>query len=136
MIEKETRRLAVVNMDWRHVKVRSKAALIERGKGEECTEEEIEGTADLKNNQWGNTPVDEAQMCGNKNLIKLLEDAKSTQLSELPHCSKEFTDHLLAGIKSDEVDADGSTTFLGKVPLKVMAFNGVCGESAVKGHDL
>ncbi|KAA3489477.1 potassium channel SKOR [Gossypium australe] len=41
---------------------------------------------------WGNTPLDEARMCGNKNLIKLLEDAKATQLSELPHCSKEFTD--------------------------------------------
>ncbi|KAH1098193.1 hypothetical protein J1N35_015114 [Gossypium stocksii] len=40
MIEKETHRLAVVNMDWRHVK------------GEECTEEEIESTADLKNNQY------------------------------------------------------------------------------------
>ncbi|KAH1067802.1 hypothetical protein J1N35_032789 [Gossypium stocksii] len=41
--------------------------------------------------RWGNTPLDEAWMCGNKNLIKLLEDAKSTRLSELPHYSKEFT---------------------------------------------
>ncbi|KAH1107360.1 hypothetical protein J1N35_011128 [Gossypium stocksii] len=31
-------------------------------------------------NRWGNTPLYEARMCGNKNLIKLLEDVKSTQL--------------------------------------------------------
>lgn len=37
-------------------------------------------------NRWGNTPLDEARMCGNKNLIKLLEDAKSAHLSEFP-CS-------------------------------------------------
>ncbi|KAH1047696.1 hypothetical protein J1N35_038480 [Gossypium stocksii] len=42
--------------------------------------------------RWGNTPLDEARMCGHKNLIKLLEDAKPTRLSELPHCSKEFTE--------------------------------------------
>ena len=41
--------------------------------------------------RWGNTPLDEGRMCGNKNLIKLLEDAKSTQLSEFPYCSKEIT---------------------------------------------
>jgi len=37
----------------------------------------------------GNTPLDEAQMCGNKNLIKLLEDATSAQWSEFP--SQEYT---------------------------------------------
>lgn len=41
--------------------------------------------------RWGNTPLDEALMCGNKNLIKLLEDAKSAQLSEFSHPSSEFT---------------------------------------------
>lgn len=35
-------------------------------------------------NRWGNTPLDEARMSGNKNLIKLLEDAKSAQLTEFP----------------------------------------------------
>ncbi|MFQ6638916.1 hypothetical protein Gotur_015786 [Gossypium turneri] len=49
------------------------------------------GASVFSKDRWGNTPLDEARMCGNKNLIKLLEDAKSTQLSELPHCSKEFT---------------------------------------------
>ncbi|KAK9682305.1 hypothetical protein RND81_10G064300 [Saponaria officinalis] len=34
--------------------------------------------------RWGDTPLDEARMCGNKNLIKLLEDAKNAQLSESP----------------------------------------------------
>lgn len=42
-------------------------------------------------NRWGNTPLDEARMCGNKNLIKLLEDAKSAHLSEFPYGSQEFT---------------------------------------------
>ncbi|XP_038992987.1 potassium channel SKOR-like [Hibiscus syriacus] len=44
--------------------------------------------------RWGNTPLDEGQMCGNKNLIKLLEDAKSTQLSEFPYRSNEITDKI------------------------------------------
>ncbi|KAG4161048.1 hypothetical protein ERO13_D01G034240v2 [Gossypium hirsutum] len=33
--------------------------------------------------RWGNTPLDEAQMCGNKNLIKLLEDATWEPLSAI-----------------------------------------------------
>ncbi|KAB2028664.1 hypothetical protein ES319_D05G111800v1 [Gossypium barbadense] len=52
------------------------------------------GASVFSKDRWGNTPLDEARICGNKNLIKLLEDAKSTQLSELPHCSKEFTDKI------------------------------------------
>ncbi|XP_028768743.1 potassium channel SKOR [Neltuma alba] len=41
--------------------------------------------------RWGNTPLDEARMCGNKNLIELLEDARSAQLSRFPHLSSELT---------------------------------------------
>lgn len=37
--------------------------------------------------RWGNTPLDEGRLCGNKNMIKMLEEAKSSQLSE-------FHDHL------------------------------------------
>ncbi|QCE01151.1 potassium channel SKOR-like [Vigna unguiculata] len=44
--------------------------------------------------RWGNTPLDEARMCGNKNLIKLLEDAKSAQLLEFPYSSQDFTDKM------------------------------------------
>lgn len=32
--------------------------------------------------RWGNTPLDEARIGGNKNLIKLLEEAMTAQLSE------------------------------------------------------
>lgn len=32
--------------------------------------------------RWGKSPLDEARVGGNKNLIKLLEDAKGSQLSE------------------------------------------------------
>ncbi|KAG5001638.1 hypothetical protein JHK87_022710 [Glycine soja] len=40
----------------------------------------LEGGASVfTKDRWGNTPLDEAQMCGNKNLIKLLEDATSAQ---------------------------------------------------------
>ncbi|KAL2898579.1 Potassium channel SKOR [Bienertia sinuspersici] len=35
----------------------------------------------LLKDRWGNTPLDEAWTTGHKNLIKLLEDAKSAQLS-------------------------------------------------------
>ncbi|KAG4402628.1 hypothetical protein GLYMA_02G243400v4 [Glycine max] len=50
------------------------------------------GASVFTRDRWGNTPLDEARMCGNKNLIKLLEDAKSSQLSEFP--SQEFTDKM------------------------------------------
>ncbi|KAE8656882.1 Potassium channel SKOR [Hibiscus syriacus] len=52
------------------------------------------GASVFTKDRWGNTPLDEGRMCGNKNLIKLLEDAKSTQLSEFPYCSKEITDKI------------------------------------------
>ncbi|XP_052188772.1 potassium channel SKOR-like [Diospyros lotus] len=41
------------------------------------------GASVLSKDRWGNTPLAEAWMCGNKNLIKLLEDAKSTQHSSV-----------------------------------------------------
>lgn len=41
--------------------------------------------------RWGNTPLDEGRRCGNKNLIKLLEDAKSAQLLEFPNGSQDTT---------------------------------------------
>ncbi|KAL5574136.1 hypothetical protein UlMin_023733, partial [Ulmus minor] len=41
--------------------------------------------------RWGNTPLDEGRMCGNKNLIKLLEDAKAAQLSDFPNNAQEIT---------------------------------------------
>lgn len=41
--------------------------------------------------RWGNTPLDEGRMCGNKNLMKLLEAAKAAQLSESPHRAHEMT---------------------------------------------
>lgn len=39
--------------------------------------------------RWGNTPFDEARLSGNNQLIKLLEEAKSTQLSGFPSVSHE-----------------------------------------------
>lgn len=39
--------------------------------------------------RWGNTPLDEARIGGNKNLIQLLENAKRDQLTKFPKCSME-----------------------------------------------
>ncbi|XP_058179676.1 potassium channel SKOR [Rhododendron vialii] len=50
------------------------------------------GASVFSKDRWGNTPLDEARICGNKNLIKLLEDAKSSQLSKFPDFSQEITD--------------------------------------------
>ncbi|GMI92012.1 STELAR K+ outward rectifier [Hibiscus trionum] len=52
------------------------------------------GASVFTKDRWGNTPLDEGRMCGNRNLIKLLEDAKSAQLSEFPYRSKEITDKI------------------------------------------
>ncbi|XP_057994094.1 potassium channel SKOR isoform X2 [Hevea brasiliensis] len=52
------------------------------------------GASVFLKDRWGKTPLDEGRMSGNKNLIKLLEDAKSAQLSEFwPH-SQESTDKI------------------------------------------
>ncbi|CAO2816405.1 unnamed protein product [Amaranthus hypochondriacus] len=45
--------------------------------------------------RWGNTPLDEAWNCGNKHLIKLLEAAKSAQLSQSSGNLEELLDKTL-----------------------------------------
>ncbi|XP_059623235.1 potassium channel SKOR isoform X1 [Cornus florida] len=50
------------------------------------------GASVFLKDRWGNTPLDEGRMCGNKNMIKLLEDAKSDQMSEFPDCSEVVSD--------------------------------------------
>ncbi|OMO65583.1 hypothetical protein COLO4_31119 [Corchorus olitorius] len=52
------------------------------------------GASVFTKDRWGNTPLDEGRMCGNKNLMKLLEDAKSKQLSENPYQSQEITEKM------------------------------------------
>ncbi|KAF8370220.1 hypothetical protein HHK36_031751 [Tetracentron sinense] len=52
------------------------------------------GASIFSKDRWGNTPLDEGRRCGNKKLIKLLGDAKSTQLSEFPDCSQEIRDQM------------------------------------------
>ncbi|CAK7338936.1 unnamed protein product [Dovyalis caffra] len=55
------------------------------------------GASVFSKDRWGNTPLDEGRMCGNKNLIKLLEEAKSSQKSEMNHYgSHETTEKILA----------------------------------------
>ncbi|KAG5529743.1 hypothetical protein RHGRI_030204 [Rhododendron griersonianum] len=44
--------------------------------------------------RWGNTPLSEARMSGNNKLIKLLEEAKSNQVSEFPNSSQETIDKV------------------------------------------
>ncbi|KAH6837532.1 STELAR K+ outward rectifier [Perilla frutescens var. hirtella] len=50
------------------------------------------GASVFTKDRWGNTPMDEGRICGNKNLIRLLEEAKTAQLSEYPDSSHEVTD--------------------------------------------
>ncbi|CAM8976872.1 unnamed protein product [Rhodiola kirilowii] len=44
--------------------------------------------------RWGNTPLDESRMCGNKNVLKLMDDAKFTQLSESADNSQEIREKM------------------------------------------
>lgn len=46
------------------------------------------GASVFSKDRWGNTPLDEARVGGNKNLIQLLENAKQAQLSESSDCLK------------------------------------------------
>ncbi|CAN8276058.1 unnamed protein product [Cochlearia groenlandica] len=47
------------------------------------------GASVVAKDRWGNSPLDEARMCGNKKLIKLLEDAKTAKSSIYPSSSYE-----------------------------------------------
>ncbi|XP_028078976.1 potassium channel KOR1-like [Camellia sinensis] len=50
------------------------------------------GASVFSKDRWGNTPLDEARIGGDKNLVKLLEEAKSGQLAEFSDCFKEIQD--------------------------------------------
>ncbi|KAK6154114.1 hypothetical protein DH2020_013753 [Rehmannia glutinosa] len=50
------------------------------------------GASVFSKDKWGNTPMDEGRMCGNKNMIRLLEEAKIVQLSKVPDYSQEVTE--------------------------------------------
>ncbi|KAG7986210.1 hypothetical protein I3843_03G069900 [Carya illinoinensis] len=52
------------------------------------------GASVFPKDRWGNTPISEGRMCGNKKLIRLLEDARSAQLSEFPYSSQEIPDKV------------------------------------------
>ncbi|XP_058108353.1 potassium channel SKOR-like isoform X3 [Magnolia sinica] len=52
------------------------------------------GSSVFLKDRWGNTPLDEARMSGSKPVIKLLEDAKSSQLSELCNSSQHIQDKM------------------------------------------
>ncbi|CAI0428081.1 unnamed protein product [Linum tenue] len=41
------------------------------------------GASVFTKDRWGNTPLDEGRKCGNKNLIKLLDGAKTAQMAEM-----------------------------------------------------
>lgn len=61
-----------------------------------CTHfESMASRLNLKGNllccRWGNTPFDEARLSGNNQLIKLLEEAKSAQTSEIHSVSHEIS---------------------------------------------
>ncbi|XP_073048455.1 potassium channel SKOR-like [Primulina eburnea] len=45
--------------------------------------------------RWGKTPIDEARVCGNRNVLKLLEDAKISQTSETSYSSCETSQDKL-----------------------------------------
>ncbi|XP_042518763.1 potassium channel SKOR-like isoform X1 [Macadamia integrifolia] len=67
------------------------------------------GASVLSKDRWGNTPLDEAHMCGNKNLIKLLEDAKSVQLSKYHDCSQEI--QVVSSPETDKMQPRKCTVF-------------------------
>ncbi|XP_058185385.1 potassium channel SKOR-like [Rhododendron vialii] len=52
------------------------------------------GASVFSEDRWGNTPLSEARMSGNNKLIKLLEEAKSNQVSEFPNSSQETIDKV------------------------------------------
>ncbi|KAF9664138.1 hypothetical protein SADUNF_Sadunf17G0125000 [Salix dunnii] len=54
------------------------------------------GACVFSKDRWGNTPLDEGRMCGSKNLIKLLEEAKSSQKLEFHYSTHETTEKVLS----------------------------------------
>ncbi|XP_047974109.1 potassium channel SKOR-like isoform X2 [Salvia hispanica] len=53
------------------------------------------GASVLTKDRWGNSPIDEGRICGNKNMIRLLEEARTTQLLDSPR-SNEVTEQTHA----------------------------------------
>ncbi|KAF5469216.1 hypothetical protein F2P56_013305 [Juglans regia] len=52
------------------------------------------GAIVLSKDRWGNSPLDDAAIGGNKDLIKLLKVATTSQLSELSYRSQEIQDEI------------------------------------------
>ncbi|XP_060213163.1 potassium channel SKOR-like isoform X1 [Lycium barbarum] len=52
------------------------------------------GASVFSKDRWGNTPVDEARLSGNNQLIKVLEEAKSAQISEFPSVSHDISEKM------------------------------------------
>ncbi|KAJ6421148.1 hypothetical protein OIU84_028516 [Salix udensis] len=53
------------------------------------------GACVFSKDRWGNTPLDEGRMCGSKNLIKLLEEAKSSQKLDFHYSTHETREKVL-----------------------------------------
>ncbi|XP_068661937.1 potassium channel KOR1-like [Aristolochia californica] len=47
------------------------------------------GASVLSKDRWGRTPLDESRLCGSNILTNLLEDAKKSQLYQIPDCPQE-----------------------------------------------
>ncbi|KAK4410727.1 Potassium channel SKOR [Sesamum angolense] len=52
------------------------------------------GASVFATDRWGRTPIDEARIGGNRDLLKLLEDAKVTQMSEFSCCYERSQEQL------------------------------------------
>ncbi|PIN02571.1 26S proteasome regulatory complex, subunit PSMD10 [Handroanthus impetiginosus] len=52
------------------------------------------GASVFATDRWGRTPVDEARIGGDRDLLQLLEDAKLTQMSEFSYCNQSSQDNL------------------------------------------
>ncbi|KAF9625243.1 hypothetical protein IFM89_020829 [Coptis chinensis] len=65
--------------------------------------------------QWGHTPLDEGRKSGNKNLIKLLEEAKSVELRELGDCSQ-----------INRVGIDDATSILSEICFLLLCLSPYC----------
>ncbi|KAG8388135.1 hypothetical protein BUALT_Bualt02G0094400 [Buddleja alternifolia] len=53
------------------------------------------GASVFATDRWGKTPIDEARIGGDRNLLKLLEDAKLTQITESSYCYERSEDKTL-----------------------------------------